>query len=50
MDKVELRQQDIGLIAIAYTLATFHGESIQKMGVRNYVCRTTPVQSPDRTT
>lgn len=29
------------LIAIAYTLATFHGESIQQMGVRNYVCRTT---------
>jgi Transposase DDE domain len=29
------------LIAIAYTLATFHGESIQPLGVRNYVCRTT---------
>jgi Transposase DDE domain len=29
------------LIAIAYTLATFDGESIQQMGVRNYVCRTT---------
>jgi Transposase DDE domain len=29
------------LIAIAYTLATFHGESIQQLGVRNYVCRST---------
>lgn len=29
------------LIAIAYTLATFHGESIQALGVRNYVCRST---------
>ncbi len=25
------------LIAIAYTLATFHGESIQALGARNYV-------------
>jgi hypothetical protein len=29
------------LKAIAYTLATFHGESIQQLGVRNYVCRST---------
>jgi Transposase DDE domain len=29
------------LIAIAYTLATFHGESIQQLGVRHYVCRST---------
>ena len=27
------------LVAIAYSLATFHGESIQKKGVRSYVCR-----------
>jgi hypothetical protein len=27
------------LVAIAYSLATFHGESIKKMGVRSYVCR-----------
>lgn len=29
------------LIAIAYTLATFDGEFIQQMSVRNYVCPTT---------
>jgi hypothetical protein len=29
------------LIAIAYTLATFDGKSLQQMGVRNYICRTT---------
>lgn len=29
------------LVAIAYSLATFYGESLQKMGVRKYVCRTT---------
>jgi Transposase DDE domain len=27
------------LVAIAYSLTTFHGESIQKKGVRSYVCR-----------
>jgi hypothetical protein len=27
------------LVAIAYSLATFHGESIKRKGVRNYVCR-----------
>jgi Transposase DDE domain len=29
------------LIAIAYTLATCHGASIQQMGAQNYVCRPT---------
>ncbi len=28
------------LVAIAYTLATFNGESIQQTSARHYVCRT----------
>jgi hypothetical protein len=27
------------LIAIAYSLATFHGETLKAMGIRNYICR-----------
>jgi hypothetical protein len=27
------------LVTIAYSLATFYGESIKNMGTRNYVCR-----------
>jgi hypothetical protein len=27
------------LVVIAYSLTTFHGESIKRKGVRNYVCR-----------
>ena len=32
------------LIAIAYSLATFHGETLKAMGVRNYICRVQELQ------